>query len=167
MSCIGVLFAVESPVVDELRKFDNDDDLLDYLQTTIEEDFFENHPDWLCDIGKAWDAMHRCLTDGDVGWNNGTFPLNHVILGGEQLYEENDYIVSLKDTEQVAEIAAALAKVTPVDFRRGYDRIDPAHYDGPYGLDDFQITWDEFESVVDFYQHASEAKRLVLFTVDL
>ncbi len=167
MSCIGVLFAIEPAVVDELRRFQDDDERLDFLQTEIEELFYAQHPEWMCDLGKAWDAIHRCLTDGDVGWNNGTFPLNHVILGGEHLYEENDYIISLKDAEQVAQIAAALAKITPQDFRRGYDRINPRDYDGPYGLDDYQQTWDEFEGLVRFYQHAASAQRLVLFTVDL
>lgn len=167
MSCIGVLFAVEESVVERLRQIDDDDDRVDFLQTEIEEEFYENQPLWLCDIGKAWDAIHRCLTDGDIGWNNGTFPLNHAILGGEQLYDENDYIISLKDAEQVRQIALALRQVTPQDFRRGYDRISPANYDGPYGLDDFQSTWDEFESLVEFYQRAAEAKRSVLFTVDL
>jgi hypothetical protein len=167
MSCIGVLFAVEPAVVDRLRSFDDDDDLLEYLHTEIEEPFYTRSPEWLSDLGKSWDAIHRCLTDGDVGWNNGTYPLNHAILGGEQLYEENDYIISLKDPEQVAHIAAALAKITPQEFRRGYDRISPGDYDGEYGLDDFQMTWDEFEQLVRFYQHAASAQRPVLFTVDL
>lgn len=167
MSCIGVLFAVESSVVDRLRQIDDDDDRVDFLQSEIEEDFFENQPLWLCDVNKTWDAIHRCLTDGDIGWNNGTFPLNHAILGGEQLYDENDYIISLKDAEQVALIAAALKNVTARDFRAGYDRISPSDYDGPYGLDDYQSTWDEFEQLVEFYQRAAEAQRSVLFTVDL
>ncbi len=167
MSGIGVLFAVESAVVDRLRQMDDDDDRVDFLQREIEEDFFENQPLWLCDLGKTWDAIHRCLTDGDIGWNNGTFPLNHVILGGEQLYDENDYIISLKDAEQVGLIAAALSKVTSRDFRVGYDRISPDDYDGPYGLDDYQSTWDEFEQLVEFYHRAAEAQRSVLFTVDL
>lgn len=167
MSCIGVLFAVEPAAIDRLRAIDDDDDRVDFVQTEIEEPFFTKSPEWLCDLNKTWDAIHRCLTDGDIGWNNGSFPLNHAILGGEHLYDENDYIISLKDAEQVAQIAAALSQVTPQEFRRGYDRINPANYDGEYGLEDFQFTWDEFEQLVQFYQHAAAANRPVLFTVDL
>lgn len=167
MSGIGVLFAVESAAVDRLRAFDDDDDLLEFLHTEIEEPFYTSSPEWVCDLEEAWDAIHRCLTDGDIGWNNGTYPRNHAILGGEQLYEENDYIVSLKDPQQVAQIAAALEKVTPQDLRRGYDQISPEDYDGEYGLDDFHVTWDEFEQLVRFYQRAAAAQRSVLFTVDL
>ncbi|HET6422628.1 MAG TPA: DUF1877 family protein [Planctomycetaceae bacterium] len=167
MSGIGVLFAVEPAVVDRLRAFDDDDDLLEFLHTQIEEPFYTSSPEWVCDLGKTWDAIHRSLTDGDVGWSNGTYPRNHAILGGEQLYEENDYIISLKDAEQVGQIAAALGNITPQEFRRGYDQIPPEDYDGEYGLDDFHATWDEFEELVRFYQHAATAQRPVLFTVDL
>ncbi len=52
MSCLGVLFAVEPTVVDKLRQIDDDDDRVDFLQTEIEEDFFENQPLWLCDLGR-------------------------------------------------------------------------------------------------------------------
>lgn len=167
MAGIGVLFAVDPAVVERLCQIEDDDDRVDFLVNEIEEDFYENQPLWLCDLSKTWDAIHRCLTDGDVGWDNGTFPLNHAILAGEQLYGENDYIISLKNAEQVAVIAVALKNITSRDFRTGYDRISPDDYDGPYGLDDFQMTWDEFEQLVQFYQRAAKAQRAVLFTVDL
>jgi len=34
---------------------------------------------------KAREAMHRALADGQLSWDGGTYPLNHVVLGGEDL----------------------------------------------------------------------------------
>jgi hypothetical protein len=37
-------------------------------------------------LGTAWDAIHRCLTDGELDPAGGEFPLNHAVLGGKQLH---------------------------------------------------------------------------------
>ena len=47
-----------------------------------------------------------------------------MILGGAQVYEGDDYIVSLLTPEQVREVAGAAAEVDQATLRAGYDRID-------------------------------------------
>lgn len=33
-------------------------------------------------VGKAWDGIHRYLTEGRFGSEDGSYPLNAVVLGG-------------------------------------------------------------------------------------
>src|SRR4029077_776609 len=110
-----------------------------------------------------WDAIHRTLTDGKIGWDNGTFPLSHVILGGEVIYELDDYIMSLKTPGEVKTIADALRSISEDEFRRRYFGIDPADY--PFSLaEEYEYTWSWFQRVRDLYYRAAEAGRYVLFT---
>lgn len=166
MACLGVLFALDEPLVERLTALEDSAERLDFLQLEVEEDFFENQPERVYETDKAWDAIHRCLTDGRLGWDNGAYPLNHVILGGEQLYDGDDYIMSLKSPAQVREIATALAAVTLQQLRDAYFRLPADDYDGLIGLEDWQYTWDWFEGLPEFYRRAAEAGRSVLFTVD-
>jgi hypothetical protein len=116
---------------------------------------------------KAWDAIHRCLTDGSLLYVSGEYPLNHCICGGRQLYRGRDYTVSFVSARQVKDVAAALAKVTKAWMRRRYARIDPEEYDEvEMGDEDFRYTWENFLDVRRFYRKAAEAGRVVIFTVD-
>ncbi len=167
MSAHGVLLALDAATVDRLRAEQDEDLRREWLVDVVEADLFERTPQWAYETDVAWDAIHRSLTDGDLDWDNGTYPLNHVILGGEQLYDENDAILSLKSPEQVREIAAALSLVTPARFKAGYQRIAAEDYDGLKGLEDYHSSWDEFCELPEFYQRAADAGRWVIFSVDL
>lgn len=112
MSCLGVLFSLDKKSVDKLKSFTSDEDSLDHLQMDVEEVYFNEYPQWTCELDKAWDAIHRALTNGKLEWDGGTCPLNHVILGGEILYSEPDYIMTLKTPEQVADITKNFDRVT-------------------------------------------------------
>src|SRR5262245_2036429 len=104
--------------------------------------------DFLAESDKAWDAMHRCLTDGSLMYETGEYPLNHVICGGRQLYDGDDCTVSLVTPEQVKDVAAALASVTKPWLRdRYFSLLNPEEYDGEVGEEDFEYTWDWFENV--------------------
>jgi hypothetical protein len=59
------------------------------------------------EIDKAWDAIHRALTDGTL--EPGAFPLGRAILGGRQLHRGDDYIVALVTKLEVPAVAGALA----------------------------------------------------------
>ncbi|MFC5647340.1 DUF1877 family protein, partial [Kitasatospora cinereorecta] len=69
-------------------------------------------------------AIHRSLTDGYLGYDNGTYPLNAAILGGVQLHEGDDYIVSLLTPDRVRDVADAMAGVGREALKAGYDCID-------------------------------------------
>jgi hypothetical protein len=165
MGCLGVHFALDEEQVAALRATD-EMDRVDYVTEEIEEKFWSANKTRGHETDKAWDAIHRALTDGDLAWDNGTYPLNHVILGGEVLYGEDDYVLSLKTPSQVRDIVAALDRVTETSLRAGYDRIDPDDAGCEIGDDDFEYTWDYFVSLVEFYRRAAADGRYILFTAD-
>src|SRR5215831_21242408 len=96
MSCLGVHFALTEEEAGHLRSVPDERARLQYLQETIEPHYFDQEPDLKAESDKAWDAMHRALADGQLTWDGGEYPLNHVVLGGDLLYTKSDYIMSLK-----------------------------------------------------------------------
>jgi hypothetical protein len=164
MGCLGVHFALTDDEVRALRAQPSDSARLEYLQEEIEVLYFRERPDWKAESDKAWDAMHRTLTDGKIGWNNGKFPLSHVILGGEVIYRPDDYIMSLKTPDEVKAIAERLGGITEPDFRQRYFSIDPEDYGFPVSDEDYEYTWSSFQGVRDLYFRAADAGRYVLFT---
>jgi hypothetical protein len=165
MGCLGLHFSLDADQVAALRAVDNKA-RVEFVQAEFEETLWSADKSRAQETDKAWDAIHRAVTDGTLGWKSGEYPLNHVILGGESLYVGDDYILSLKWPEQVGEVSAAIRGVTKERLRAGYDRIDPEAYGMPLSADDFEYTWEWFEGVVNFYQRAAEAGHAVLFTAD-
>lgn len=166
MSCLGVHFALTEKEVDHLRSLDDEQARLNQVKEVIEETYFGKYPDLTAESDKAWDAMHRTLADGRLTWDGGEYPLNHVVLAGELLYTDSDYIMSLKTPQQVRDIAAALPAITETEFRQRYFSIDAKSYGAPLSEDDFNYTWDWFQSVRDVYTRAAKEGRFVLFTAD-
>jgi len=166
MACRGVLFALTQDQAEKLRSLDDDDSRLEYLQEEIAEHYFENEPERKAETDKSWDAIHRCLTDGKLEYNNGTYPLNHTILGGELLYSGDDYIMSLKTPEQVKDIAKALYNVEEIEFKRNYNKINAKEYGPNFGDEDCNYTWDWFNDLKPFWEKASSEGRFVIFLAD-
>lgn len=168
MACLGVLFALDEKVVLKLKSFKSDADRLAFLQEEIEETIMQNESEQFAELDKSWEGLHRSLTDGKFAWDNGIFPLNHVIMGGEQIYNEDDYIMSLKTPNQVAEIAEAVGKISKENLRNGYHKIstDDEGYAEFLSNEDFEYTWTWFENSVEFWKRAASDKRFVLFTAD-
>lgn len=164
MGCLGVHFALSEQEVATLRSFDDEQDRLCHLQEVIEQEYFANREELLAQNDKAWDAMHRVLADGELTWDGGEYPLNHVVLAGELLYTESDYIMSLKSPRQVQDIAAALPSLTEEGFRVCYFAIDPDSYGMDLSEEDFEYTWGWFQSVRDLYFRAAREGLYVLFT---
>jgi hypothetical protein len=63
MACRGVFFALTSAQKEHLLALDSDGKRLEYIQEGIEVPWDETH---LMQTDKAWDAIHRCLTDGTL-----------------------------------------------------------------------------------------------------
>lgn len=166
MACLGVLFSLDEKTVSKLKSIKSDEDRLAFLQEDIEETIMGNEPEWFAELDKSWEALHRSLTDGKFEWSNGTFPLNHVILGGQQIYQEDDYIMSLKTPEQVEKIAEAIVAVSESDLRTGYNKIDSKDYGCDLTDEDFEYTWTWFYESLEFWKKAASEKRFVLFTAD-
>lgn len=162
MGQLGVHFAIDAATAQRLLAADDDDE----LSALIEEIEMELLDIDSCGTDKAWDAIHRCLTDGYLEYANGTYPLNAVILGGRQLYEGDDYIVSLLTPAQVNDVATALVEVDRDTMWTSYQHIDPDDYGINYGLGDFDYTWANFADLLSFFRRAAEAGKHVIFTVD-
>ena len=164
MGCLGTLFALEENKVIALKSESDDRARLSYVQEVIESTFYVSHENWLVELDKAWDAIHRTLTDGKLGWHNGSFPFSHAILGGEKFYQLDDYIVTLKTPAEVKEIAKTLLAVEEHRFKQNYFQIDAADYGMPTTDEDYEYTWAYFGEMREFYRRAAEAGRFVLFT---
>jgi hypothetical protein len=152
--------------VEHLRNVPSEQARLDYVVEHIEDTYFAQHEEYLAESDKVWDAMHRALADGELTWDGGEYPLNHVVLAGELLYTEPEFIMSLKSPEQVRDIAAVLPGITEWDFRRRYFAIDPEAYGCPVDEEDFAYTWEWFQNVRRLYCKAATDHRCVLFTAD-
>ena len=166
MGCLGVHFALTEEEVAKLRSCKDDAARLEYLQNDIEERYFKKEPEWKAETDKAWDAIHRALTDGKLAYDNGKYPLNHVILGGEPIYAEGDYIMALKTPDQVRAIAGVLSEVGEDALRRGYFAMDTKEYGFPLTEEDFKYTWEWFSGLKPFWKNAASAGRYILFTAD-
>ena len=166
MSCLGVHFALTDSEIKKLKSILDEQDRLDYLKEVLEEKYFDGEKKYAGESDKAWDAMHRTLSDGELTWDGGEYPLNHVVLAGELLYTGDDYIMSLKNPSQVKEIAKAIEKISEGDFRKKYFKINPEGYGFELTEDDFEYTWDWFQNVRKLYERAWLENRYVLFTAD-
>ena len=166
MSCLGVHFAITQDEVESLKRITDDRGRVDYVQEVIEENYFANHKQHLAQSDKAWDAIHRALADGELTWDGGEYPLNHVILAGDLLYTHSDYIISLKDPSQVKDIAAALPAITEAEFRTRYFAINRSSYDMHLSEEDFGYSWESFLPIRDLYERAAQEGRSVIFTAD-
>lgn len=165
MACRGVHFSIDDPTVQLLKGIRDEQARLGFVQEQIEEVYFADKRHWLAQTDKAWDWIHRALTDGELAWDNGTYPLNHVILGGELLYTEPDYILSLKTPRQVADAAAELVTISESDFRDGFSKIGEFEIEHSFE-EDLEYSWNWFLTLREFWLRAAEEERFVLFTVD-
>ncbi|MEZ0114776.1 hypothetical protein ABH920_008811 [Catenulispora sp. EB89] len=160
---LGMHFALDAGDLARLLAANGDDDLAEVFEEIEESPYGE----WSMGTDKAWDAIHRCLTDGELLFENGEYPLSHVVLGGRQLHEGDDYIVALVTAEQVVDVAQALERVDEGWTRERFFGLDFDDYDGARDEDDFGYTWTNLDDLRGFYQRAAQARRAVIFTVGL
>jgi len=158
---LGVHFAIDAETAGRLLAAAADDEVAALVEEIEEEGIGVGH----CDTDKAWDAIHRSLTDGYLGYDDGIYPLNAVILGGVQLHEGDDYIVSLLTPDRVRDVAGAMADVGREALKAGYDCIDIEDYGPNFGHEDFVYTWANFTDLVVFFRQAADAGSHVIFTV--
>jgi Domain of unknown function (DUF1877) len=164
MGSLGVHFALDEGQRDRLLAASNDDEVMAAIQA-IEEAWDKDH---VGESDKAWDAIHRCLTDGSLDDEAGEFPLSHVVLGGRQLHQGEDFIVAFVSVDEVKVVAKALLPLTK-DTLKGlyFTMLDRDDYGPEFGDADFAYTWDWFENVRELFLRASINGRSVIFTVDL
>jgi hypothetical protein len=163
MSYRGVHFSITDQDLGRLLAAHSDEELLSSISDGIEARWDES---WLVQTDKAWDPIHRCLTDGRLEYENGSDPLRLCILGGRQLHKGDDYVVSLKDPSQCARISTAITAIEKAWLRDRYFAISSEDPGRGLSEEDFEYTWNWFSGLPDFYGKAAKANRHVIFTVD-
>lgn len=162
MGCLGGLRAITEEELDKLRAVPRAERVPDYLDEMVQEDS--------CELDKAWDAIHRALTDGKLEYGYKNSPGCLVILGGEVLrgnqQGEEDYIVVCKSPVEVRKVAEFLPSLTEEKFRELYFAIDEELYGYELCEDDFEYTWYYLKDSIPFWKNAAEKKLWVLFDVD-
>ena len=162
MSCLGGFRAITREELDKLRSVPRADRVPDYLD---EMEMVDS-----CDLDKAWDAIHRALTNGKLEYGGKNPPGCWVILGGEVLRGsqegEEDYIVTCKSPNQVKQVFQFLAALTRKKFRKLYFAIDPEEYGFELSEEDFEYTWYYLSDSIPFWKNAAEQGLWVLFDVD-
>ncbi|TDQ05750.1 YfbM family protein [Labedaea rhizosphaerae] len=162
MGGIGVHFALTAEQATALLEADDPAALMDLVGAIEESADDAEH----LSTDKAWDAIHRCLSDGTLTLDAGEYPLSHTVLGGEPLDAGDDYFVSHLTPEQVKDVAVALGPVAEDWLRERFFALDPEDYDGARDDEDFAYTWSNFTEVRDFFTRAAGNGRAVIFTVE-
>ena len=159
MGCLGVHFSIDASEAERLLAAGDDEELLAIVEEIEEEwaDAFETD--------KAWDALHRCLSNGTLNVDEGTPPLNRVFFGGRMLNQEDDYFVLLVTPAEVREIADALAGLDEAWLRGRYFELPFPDYQGEKSDEDWEYTLSNFDGLPEFFARAADAGRHVIFTV--
>lgn len=120
---------------------------------------------WIQPIDKAWDAIHRCLTDGTL--RLGDDVAHSCVLGcGKFGVASEDPIINVLDAEGVREAAEYLWGIGEVELRARYAGIDRPGFRFHKPPPDFEYIWHWFAQLRAFYQRAAEAGRWVVFVAD-
>lgn len=160
MACRGVHFAIDDQQAQRLLGAEDDDELLEIVEEIEEawEAAFETD--------KAWDALHRCLSNGTLNAEEGEPPLSRVFFGGRMLNEGDDYFVVLVTPSEAVQIAASLATVTESWLRERYFELPFPDYQGEKSEEDWEYTLSSFQGLPEFFARAASQGRHVIFTVD-
>jgi Domain of unknown function (DUF1877) len=164
MSCRGVFFALDPEQTKQILSFTADPERLYYVQEVIEAAWDEQH---LYETDKAWDAIHRCLTDGTLAGQDG--PLSRLILGGVQLYSDTDnYIINYVPRAELPAILTALGEISEARMKKQYEDLRGTDYpQDQLSAEDWEYTWEYFSGIPAFVARADRGGRSLVFTVDL
>ena len=100
------------------------DELLAFLEEVEEGPNGEGWDDeWTQETDKSWDAIHRCLTGGKLEW--GDTPFHKCVLGSDNLFEGDDYLMSYLDPEEVKEVAEAIKDIGRDEVPGGTTPLTP------------------------------------------
>ena len=164
MPCRGAFFALSATQAEHLLALARDDRLA-HVQDGIEATWDEAH---LLQTDKAWDAIHRCLTDGTLTIARSEEPLGKLIAGGSQLYADTqNYILNLIHAGELGAVSEALKEVTRDWMKARYEQLAGTDYPQELISDlDWEYTWGWFSRIPGFVDQAQREGRSILFTVD-
>jgi len=159
----GMHFAITYEQAMKLLQCKSDDELAAMVGEEIEE---VSDEDDSFQTDKAWDPIHRCLSDGSLDVRQGTQPLNMAILGGRILNREADHFVVLLTPTEVKQVAEALSRVTEDWMKKRYFDQSFPDYQGGKSQEDWEYAWGSFDGLPQFFATAAARRQHVIFTVD-
>lgn len=162
MACRGYFLALDGPCIALLLSAVGDDRR---VIEVIKELDMTDVPDE-CGVDKAWDGIHRCLTEGRLGGEDGSYPLNAVVLGGLPLHQGEDYVVSYNTPAEVREVTAALADHDMTPFLAKFWALDPDDYGAVVDQRELDYLTSNLREITAFYQRAAQADWASVFVVD-
>lgn len=159
MGCRGVHFAIDEQRAQQLLDASDDEELVAVVEE-IEEAWASAY-----ETDKAWDALHRCFSDGTLDLNAQSTTLANVFFGGHVLNEGDEYYVVLVTPQEVREIADALTKIDAAWLRARYWELPFPDYQGEKSAEDWEYMLSWFNGLPEYFARAAAENRYVVFTV--
>ena len=163
MGCRAVHFSIDADTVAELLEATTDDDRREVIEF-IEEDLWSENPDIGYETDKAWDAIHRCLTDGTLAPGEG--PLAKFVLGGKSIHQGDDHILCVVSPQEAAAAAVAARDMNEAEFRNRYSRLSQDQTGWQPSEEDFEYTWGWFENLPKFFADSAAKGRWIVVSID-
>ena len=132
MAARGVHFAITPAELASFLAAQGDDETLTGLVETLEETWDTN---WLAESDKAWDPVHRCLTNGELEYGDTT--AHKCVLGAGSLYEADSYLICPLTPAEVADVAAFMQTINETALRERYFSLDPELSGEPVSEENF------------------------------
>lgn len=162
MAELGLFFAVTADLGSRVREQAEAEaaaDLMDHHHAELDA------AGWAQSTEEAWDAIHRCLTDGTLRYGDDV--AHSCVLGtGWFRCESEGPTVNVLDADEVREAAAYLRGIDETALRARYAGIDRPGYRFHKPPADFEYVWHWFVQLRAFYRRAAEAERWVVFVAD-
>jgi hypothetical protein len=152
---------------DAKKVFANSDDAgIKNIVTELRNSKRHREAKLVLETGTAWNAIHRCLTEGTLDPTAGEFPLNHAILGGRRLHRNPEFEAIMVRPDITPHVAEALHHMKREEVHSRYQKIDPADYGQPLSITDFDRVWNALQQVRQLFEDAANERCAVLFTVE-
>jgi Domain of unknown function (DUF1877) len=165
MSGQGYHLALDRDHVAEVLSCNDEMALLDWVDQALGE--FDRDAGFIHGGYKDWNILLGCLTNGDYDPKGGTYPLNRCFFGGRLLVTEGS-IVNLVMPNEVVDVAEALDLMDEPEIRRRCGVALP-RLSEELGATAGQYQGELYEKLVglrDFYRHAAQEGRAMLFYTD-
>ena len=117
MSCLGHFKALLAQEAAQLLALPDVERRLEFLDSLDDITIAEKRR---LSLEHSWDAMHRCLCGGWLDTTHGEEARRACVMGGKQLSDRRDWIISYVDPDLVKQVAAAIKDLTREWFEEQY-----------------------------------------------
>ena len=145
-------------------KKQEEEDMYEYLLENIEEKYFDT--DRAYNLDKAWEGIQLCINGGK--WSETSNVPENIVFGGEILLDKDDYVITLKKSNEIKGIVNYLEEHKIEDIiRSNFSKIDENEYSMEKDEDNLEFLWEWSQEILEFYKNALKENLNVVFSVDL